>query len=83
MFYFTKLQVPKWQLFAIGNVQCMIDCFKDKYTPVCDTEIKKCAKGYCKLLIFALITIFINYIHLWSYYQSIDTLSMFCNLLAG
>ena len=30
----------------------MIDCFKDKYTPVCDTEIKKCAKSYCKPIDF-------------------------------
>ena len=46
MFYFTKLQVPKWHTFR--NVQCMID----KYTPVCDTEIKKCAKSYCKPIDF-------------------------------
>ncbi len=39
-------------LFAIGNVQCMIDCFKVKFTPVCDTEIKKCAKSYCKPIDF-------------------------------
>ncbi len=30
----------------------MIDSFKDKYTPVCDTEIKKCAKSYCKPIDF-------------------------------
>ena len=39
-------------LFAIGNVECMIDSFKHKYTPVCDTEIKKWAKSYCKPIDF-------------------------------
>ena len=52
MFYFTKLQVPKWHTFRNWRVQCMIDCFKDKYIPVCDTEIKKCAKSYCKPIDF-------------------------------